>query len=191
MKIIPFGKCVAKYELSSDIINQLKSKVGENAYDVSSKLIGRISKQTNYHLGDLGDYFKSFFKIYVDTMYKNKGPMSKLPNFEIELIGSWLNYQIEGDYNPFHAHNNCTMSSVLYLEVPETINKDKFPDGWLHFSDGEFATDRLKLEVGDYFVLPKTGDFYIFPSTLRHFVYPFKGEDTRKSIAMNAKHRII
>ena len=101
--------------------------------------------------------------------------------------------QYENEYNPAHFHTKCTLSSVLYLKIPnnerrEIPNKPDL-DGaieWIHHS-----TVPGTLETGTFGCKPEVGVLYIWPSQLLHTVYPFQGPGERRSVSFNATHTIV
>ena len=188
MELVSLGPLIGKFKLSNDIIKHMISVSNRNNYDVSHKLVGRIEEQLNYPIDDLDDDIYEKFSTYISKVFKDKLPNNIKLNIEIE--GAWINYQKENEYNPLHSHCpqlNCSLSSVLYLEIPNIINDKSFPDGYLHFS----THSNSQMENHEYFVLPEGGDFYIFPYSLNHIAYPFKGDGIRKSISINAVHKGI
>jgi hypothetical protein len=43
----------------------------------------------------------------------------------VETTAAWVNFMKEGESNPPHIHHNCHLSSVLVLDVPDKIKKNK------------------------------------------------------------------
>ena len=84
-----------------------------------------------------------------------------------------------GDFNPAHFHTDCHLSGLLYLKIPDGMERDS--GGNLHFLHGSptiFYTNQ-------YQVAPKVGDTYLWPSWLQHFVYPYKCEGERWVMPFN------
>lgn len=116
---------------------------------------------------------------------------------EITIDSAWVNYMKAGDYNPPHIHTSCTLSSVLFLQIPKGLAKERatyvgkdIGPGKLEFLYGE---DRPLHNI-NMNVIPERGDICIFPANVRHVVAPFKSKGTRISVAANftiAGHEIF
>ena len=108
----------------------------------------------------------------------------------IRVVKAWVNFMVEGEYNPPHIHINCDFSSVLFVKIPENLKKEnkKFlgtggGPGSISFTYGEVQP--YSLSARDIF--PEEGDLFIFPSTLTHFVAPFMSKEERISVSANFK----
>jgi len=181
MEQIKLGSIIEKYKLSDDIITDMLHISDNCNKSVTHMLAGRIEKEVEFPIDSLHSEVLDNFKNYFDEVFK-----SRLQNGTLTVNAAWVNFQIENEYNPLHRHDNpyhqsFQLTSVIFLEVPNIINNNKFPDGYLQFSNGNSNT----MEKNDHYVLPEVGDFYIFPSTLNHIVYPFNGKGIRKSISIN------
>ena len=106
-----------------------------------------------------------------------------IPPPEISRINCWGMVMRKGDHSVFHNHPSCLFSGVLYLEVPEALEKE----GQLVFVD-----PRTQTRVGKYYdhtvyhkITPKIGHAYVFPNWLDHYVEPYFCEGNRISISFN------
>ena len=107
---------------------------------------------------------------------------------KITANSAWVNYMKKGECNPPHVHDNCHLSSVLLLQVPETLKKEQrdwtgsgMGPGVLSFSTGNphaFHTNSFEFK-------PEAGDFFMFPWNLTHTVSSYKSNSTRISVAAN------
>lgn len=123
-------------------------------------------------------------KLYVD-MHFNMGVASWVKNREFELTNIWMVKYKEGDYQAWHTHPNSALSAVLFLEVPDGINANTFPDGLLHLlSNGTYDEHTLAVNHS-YYVKPEPGLVVLFPSSIGHIAYPFKGPGQRTVISFN------
>ena len=113
---------------------------------------------------------------------------------DLKITQAWVNFMKKGEFNPIHIHENCNLSSVVYLEVPNKI-KEEFENfkgnslggpGSIEFFYGEQNEDVLSYRA--YF--PKKGDLFIFPKMLRHCVSPFKSNVIRISVAANLIYKV-
>ena len=121
-----------------------------------------------------------------------KEHFSKEPNAQI--VSEWIVRMNPGDFNPAHFHTDCHLSGLLYLKIPEGMERDS--GGNLHFLHGSPTT----FYTNQYQVAPKVGDTYLWPSWLQHFVYPYKLSCffsnfflyiLRNFIVMIKKHRVL
>ena len=123
--------------------------------------------------------FKKAFKIwYGSTINK------------IIISSSWVNYMKKGECNPPHVHDNCHLSSVLLLQVPETLKKEQ--KDWIGTGRGPgaliFSTGNPQsLHTSTFNFKPEVGDLFMFPWNLTHSVSSYKSNSRRISIAANFK----
>ena len=106
-----------------------------------------------------------------------------------QMKSCWTISQWEGEYNPIHVHTECSMSTVMYLKVPEFLpstKPERDDDGCICFIGAGHVNSRLTRNLVK--VKPKVGEFFIFPAHLQHCVYPFKteGDQERRSVSFNA-----
>ena len=108
-----------------------------------------------------------------------------------QIVSMWIVSQQPGEYNPLHTHNQCQISTVMYLKVPKMLPSRKehtqSVDGSILFTSN--STDITA--VRELVIPPQVGDFYIFGAHQQHAVYPFRcaegQEDVeRRSISFNA-----
>ena len=106
-----------------------------------------------------------------------------------QMKSAWVVSQWEGEYNPIHIHTECSLSTVMYLKVPEFLpstKPERDDDGCIMFIGAGHQGSRLTRNIVKH--KPKVGDFFIFPAHLQHCVYPFKtdGDFERRSVSFNA-----
>jgi len=190
------------------IVNDTADKVlgSESAsieWDWSHKLVGKVSKEVQIPVknkehrqflfstmkGACVDYLKESIKKGNANGWKKLASNAVPTINNIHLVHSWIVSQYAGEYNPWHHHSG-DFSSVIYLKLPEDMNKeweedfeDHYPaNGLIEFAYGEssdFRNDNIKFK-------PEVGKLLMFPSYLKHFVYPFKSEGERRSMSFNA-----
>ena len=123
-----------------------------------------------------------------------------------DAFEAWTVHSYAGDYNPLHDHGCRTeagLSMILYLKVPECIQKQPDPselgggvninhasgvvDGYTYFNWGQnVMRDVVALRpVTEEYVKPEKGTLIIFPNWLRHSVNPFFGEGERRTFSAN------
>ena len=123
-----------------------------------------------------------------------------------DVFEAWTVHSYAGDYNPLHDHGCRTeagLSMILYLKVPECIQKQPDPselgggvdinhasgvvDGYTYFNWGQnVMRDVVALRpVTEEYVKPEKGTLIIFPNWLRHSVNPFFGEGERRTFSAN------
>ena len=106
-----------------------------------------------------------------------------------QMLSMWVISQKDNEYNPCHIHTECSLSTVMYLKIPEYLSSRKShrnDDGAINFTgpgtkDPHWGNPTMKLQ-------PKVGDFFIFPASQQHFVYPFRtpdGKGERRSVSFN------
>lgn len=152
--------------------------------DNRANLAGLIEQEYKITgLKEMSEILKPYLDMHKEAYshwYAKKG--------ELELQSCWVNYMKAGESNPMHTHMNCDFSSVLYLQIPngikkereQTVNKgSKAGDIWFHFNAGP------KGYIENYYATPERGDFFIFPAGLYHTVNPFNSKGERISVACN------
>lgn len=105
-------------------------------------------------------------------------------DFDVRPASMWFVKQLHGDFNPVHTHST-TLSGIIYLRVPDQINEENYPAGYLGLIHGR-SWDPLRFDFGGCrTVRPVAGDCYVFPSWLSHVVYPFEGSGERVCLPFN------
>ena len=146
----------------------------KNAYEDEEWIC--VRKEVKNFLDNLG-------KLYLEMHYNMT--TSWVHSRKFDVINLWIVRYMEGDYQAWHNHPQSALSAVLFLEVPDGINKKTFPDGMLHLlSNGIYDQQTLELNHS-YFVNPEPGLVVIFPSSIGHLAYPFKGPGRRTTISFN------
>jgi len=141
-------------------------------------------KKLEYILDPYFDEFKgcffNFYGHYID-FYLNK---------------AWVNYMKAAEFNPIHIHENCSLSAVLFLSVPNEIKEENinFKGNTSDDSGGPgelrfFISPRIAGFNTEKGFFPKRGDLFIFPANLPHYVAPFKSNVERVSISFNMKEK--
>ena len=168
-----------------------------------SQLAGNISG--SYAIEDKDNYFfKEVLLPHVSAYYQmnaNSHPISNylMGEFEFWLQSFWVNYQNQGEFNPFHNHGGV-YSFAIWMTIPTTWEdqcKLPFLDGISEkekkVSNFEFEYTNLLGEIKPYgyHLSPKLeGTMLFFPAALKHAVYPFyECKKSRISIAGNLWYR--
>jgi hypothetical protein len=137
------------------------------------------------------DKFKNLISIYFEEYSSvfNKWYNKKIKS--IEIVSTWVNFMKQGEFNPPHTHNNCDLSCVLYLKIPDILKKENEEyigtcvggPGSITFGSGIFGNYKYHITQKTHF--PEENDFFIFPGSLEHFVFPFKSDCERISVSAN------
>ena len=182
----PFGPCLVEMFVEEDQIVRIKEFCQKNKdLNVAEKLAGHLNHEYLIDKTKLQKIIISQVKLYQQVLNTYYG-FDKNKNLIVK--DAWVNYMQKGDFNPLHQHNECDFSGVLYLDVPEEIEKEASDSVASGVKPGqiEFMTGpRVPNQITSYFVTPKNGLLYIFPSNLLHMVCPFKSNVERVSVAFN------
>ena len=200
---------------------QLPPWVLEKMIRITDEIVeNREGKADNVGAGQMKNQFNIDFKIleqeelmgflleicrnYVELAFYQSEPKERetvlKEKWLTKLDGIWINSQKDNEYFPIHSHTFCSISSVMYLKIPEylpprkPIGNYKSANPGLRCDDGSivFPNNVAKNEIwgrSDITISPKVGDFYIFPATQHHQVYPFRtpdGKGERRSVSFNA-----
>jgi len=113
---------------------------------------------------------------------------------KINCNSAWVNYMKSGETNPIHVHDNCDFSSVIFLNIPESLKEENRKFVGTSMGPGSL-TFHISAVSNHYIdtvcVMPEVGDFFIFPSNLKHSVSPFKSKGERISVACNFKFQKV
>lgn len=210
----PYGPTLLEAQLPDDIFSRMleltdsvladKQRVSYGKY-----LVGQIKEEPEIPEASLKehgvyDYIRGMFAEYViGTMYGNadrqyQQDLKKLQDsgqfrnpVKVNLEAAWIVSQMQGEYNPIHNHSLSTLSSVMYLKVPETLQKEVLPDK-IPVDGNIELVDRSadQMQNSSVRIAPQPGRFYIFPATLLHLVYPFHSNEERRSVSINASYQL-
>ena len=199
----PFGPRILSVMLPENIIQRIND-LGDNqqnSTNMDGRLAGIIKDEpelTDEEMDSIGikQIFMDIGHQYVHTILSDKHHIDyNADDYKIDMkfVGGWIVNQKENEYNPVHAHSNCSISAVLYLKVPEFKPRGytgkKNIDGYIEFINS--TVDNSRLSAGNFLVKPKVGQLLMFPSTLLHTVYPFQGPEERRSLAFNLYDELV
>ena len=191
-------------KLDQKHIDYLWKRIEERRTDTfKHSLAGNISG--SYEIEDKDDYFfKEVLSPHI-TSYYNMNNFSHpvrdyiMGEFEFWLQSFWVNYQNQGEFNPFHNHGGV-YSFAIWLKIPtrwEDQCKLPFLDG---ITEPEKKASNFEFEYTDILGHIKTYGYHLspewegvmlfFPAGLKHAVYPFYNcNESRISIAGNLWYR--
>ena len=210
----PFGPSVLETRLPDDVLQKMLTLTDQLLADqqrvsYGPNLVGQILEEPEIPLQTLREhgvfeYIHSIFAEYVlgcsycdaDAQYKQSveefqaSPQYNNPVF-VNVEAAWLVSQQQGEFNPIHNHSLSTLSSVMYLKVPEEMTDTSIPGKapvhgnieWVDGSTGAMQNATLRVK-------PQVGMFYVFPAYLLHLVYPFAAASERRSVSINASHKL-
>ncbi|APE28515.1 tetratricopeptide repeat protein [Aurantiacibacter gangjinensis] len=106
--------------------------------------------------------------------YDAAHPLLRHRNAPWTISGSWsVRLAGGGDHHAAHVHPAGILSSALYCELPDEVEKSHEHAGWLEL--GRPSID-LPLDLPPLETLqPRVGALALFPSTLYHGTRPFEG----------------
>lgn len=179
-----FGPLVLHTRIDESLCKKI-FKLCNKKNPANHKLVGHIKDQHDIDKIQYINLIKEPLNLYVQTAKKWYDKDFKN---EVTINSAWVNYMKAGEYNPPHVHSNCSLSSVLFLEVPKNLAKERAAyagngagPGKLEFLYGEMRY----LNNINMTVIPQRGDLCIFPANVTHVVAPFKSKGTRISVAAN------
>ena len=209
-----FGPNILETQMPGSVLQRMLALTDDLLADDSrtsygSNLVGQIREEPEISLEklceyDVYDFIHGLFAEYVlgcsfsDANAEYKASVADFQNsstytnpVHVDIEAAWLVSQYAGEYNPIHNHSGSTLSSVMYLKVPEHMVKEKIPgkasvDGHIEWVDRSADV----MQNSTVRVKPVAGMFYIFPATLLHLVYPFKSSEERRSVSINATHKL-
>jgi uncharacterized protein (TIGR02466 family) len=190
IEVFNWGPCLAKMNLEDDQINKIENLCSKNKdYDFRKSLAGHLNHEYQIDNLKLEEIIESNLNAYKFALEQHVGLEDKR---KLHVKSAWVNYMQHGDFNPLHTHDECDFSGVLYLSVPNEIEKEYKNS----ISNGS-APGEIKFILGtpmkNYITsqnfFPNKGMIFIFPDNLLHMVSPFKSHVERISVAFNLKWR--
>jgi len=180
-----------------DLVGQIDSEYYIVSPDGNNKLI-------NHDATNQTELMRYFMTAVYEFLYVCKSqcfPMAdpdelKKEEWLTQMNTMWVVSQQPGEYNPIHAHNNCQISGVVHLKVPEMLTPKKqhraVDDGSIVFTSN--WSGNQELSVPSITFPPRVGDFYIFGAQQQHLVYPYRcaegQEDVeRRSVSFNSIYK--
>ena len=180
-----FGPFIFQVKLDKLICKEIL-KLCKKEINFNTELAGHLKDQYKINKDKYFEYIKEQLLAYLTEAEKWYG--KKIAENSIEISSAWVNFMKAGDFNPPHVHINCNLSSVLFLEIPKGLEKERKEYVGRHFGPGtlEFLYgDYRELSNMNMNVAPEVGDLIIFPANVTHVVSPFKCKGTRTSLAAN------
>jgi uncharacterized protein (TIGR02466 family) len=179
-----FGPLVLHTRIDENLCKKI-FKLCNKKNPANHKLVGHIKDQHDIDKIKYVNLIKKPLDLYMKAA---KEWYDKDLGSKILIQSAWVNYMKAGEFNPPHTHSNCYLSSVLFLETPKGLAKERATfcgngagPGILEFIYGE---DRFLNNI-NMNIIPQRGDICIFPANVRHQVAPFKCKGTRVSVAAN------
>mgnify|MGYP005691183535 CR=1 FL=1 len=172
--------------LRFDIINHILNEESSAEPHKSYSMRGKTGYHSHDDLCNREESWSKDLKLLLHRMIQDHAVHSNrpVPPPNIARINCWAMIMRKGDFSSFHNHPSALFSGVLYLDVPEQLDKK---EGQLVFVD-----PRSQTRVGRYYdhdvfkrITPKIGHGYVFPNWLDHFVDPHYCEGNRISLSFN------
>jgi len=132
---------------------------------------------------------KSFIKIHKSIskiIYKELNDHSLLDiDIFLKPTNSWKVTGTKGGFHVIHEHQNeYTICTVIYTQVPETINDENI-EGYVYFvMSADMKSEFYPAVPKTLHIKPELGKMIIFPSHMLHGVYPYP-EGNRQSFNMD------
>ena len=215
----PFGPPIGYAELPKELVNDLnkgcddiiKDEELTKSYDHSHALVGQVEQELlipediiNKWGKWLGTQVRIYLAEYFHQLYipeqniisaEKSAALQKINGVQTNVLSAWYIRSFAGDFNPVHTHNDCELTCVGFLKVPDLskerkkggsnrVQKKYSPSGNLEVlssigvTNSFFENDRIGFT-------PKVGNWYLFPANIRHGVYPFSCDGERRSFSIN------
>ena len=119
-----WGPFILETIIDKEFVDLLLEKGKKNKIDARQQLAGVLDKE--YFYENFEEWFVPEFNTYVNayieglSTYKNDSFSRGLPK-SWSLNNLWINYQQAGDYNPPHIHDDCDISFIIYLQIPQKL----------------------------------------------------------------------
>ena len=167
---------IVSNKLPEDLVAKLKEHALANRdSDFRHRLAGQIAEEYETPFDKAPELKKELDDFLRQQVINFLG---QSPSDEFEWF-AWTNIAKPGEFNPVHAHQNCLMSWVLYLDIPEAIRQEFYEPVTTSPSKGlikfysNYSPDELTFN-------PRTGDFFLFSANHRHAVGAFYTEGVKR-----------
>ena len=221
----PFGPPIGHAKLPKELVNDfnkgcddiVKDKELTKSSDHSHALVGQVEQELlipvdiinkwGKWLGTqvrayMAGYFKQLYIPEQNIIAEDKSTaLQAISRMQTNVLSAWYIRSFVGDYNPVHTHNDCELTCVGFLKVPNLskerkkggsnrVQKKYSPSGNLELlssvgvTNSVFENDRIAFT-------PKVGNWYLFPANIRHGVYPFSCDGERRSFSINMNTSIF
>lgn len=185
-----FGPLLIKTKINPNDLKVIKKLINKKSNKVNNILAGVIENEHQVNLKNYSEIIGKYLNLYLHAHEQRTGEKKKA---RFEITNAWVNYMKAGEYNPPHTHDSCNISTVLFLEIPDSLKKEN--DKWKKLNIKSGGPGSLEFMymlqedfcIGNINVFPEEGDFFMFPNYLFHFVAPFKSKVERISLASNIK----
>ena len=211
----PFGPPIGHAKLPKELVNDfnkscddiVKDKELLKSSDYSHELVGQVEQELlipddivkkwrkwvgTQVLAYVTGYFAQFDIPKQNILTVPKEPaLQAINRMQISIKSAWYIRSFAGDYNPIHTHDNCELSCVGFLKVPDLSGERKkgsntpTPNGVLEILNNTGSSNKSFYENDSIGFSTKVGNWYLFPANLRHGVYPFKSDGERRSFSIN------
>ena len=129
--------------------------------------------------------------LITDSLYKifNK-TIRNLFNSDLKIVNHWININGPNSSNAIHAHPECDLAGVYYIDVPENSGHIMFenPQNFVITNQLETFTNESREQHNQHlvkYIKPVKGLLLIFPAHLRHGVLPNDSNEDRISVSFN------
>ena len=182
--IYHWGPLLFKIKLRPIDVEALRKISLKATEDWSDNLAGIIKEEKSLDQVEYTKIIKPYLKAYKQAYKTWYG----LDVTDIETTAAWVNFMKKGESNPPHIHHNCHLSSVIFLDIPESIQKEQ--KDWKGTGEGPagltfFVGNPQNFHTNSFAFRPKVGEFFIFPWNVTHSVSSFNSDATRVSVAAN------
>ena len=188
---ITFGPYVAQMKADQNFCQRLLETGKTLTRPYNDYLIGQIEKELQFDLKKdlwIERELETYTNTWIDGYKRFSGDNSLNPFYKLDSL--WINFQKAGEYNPTHIHTGCTLSFIIYLEVPqEMLDEWKVPLKTLGTSPGctilTYGEDQNGV-VTQRLIKPSKDILLMFPASLRHAVPHFNSKNvTRTTVSGN------
>jgi len=187
-----WGPLLFKTKLSSSDLKACAKLCSKKEKGYGQFLVGMIKHEHYVSHQAYHKILKPYFNIFSRAFqHWYKEPLEQ----QIRMSTAWVNFMSAGEFNPPHTHVECDFSSVLFIQVPESLREESKNfkkkeiakvekgggPGIIQFLYGE----KQPYSITQFSAFPVEGELYIFPATVTHMVFPFKSKGERISIGAN------
>lgn len=182
--------------INENLTNLTKDKSGYSTSGDKSEQYWLINMKDGFYIDDSRFYeFEKKYREQILNRVKAADLLRERDGVEIFLKRSnaWTVIGDEGSYHTIHNHaenDTDTLTTVLYLEVPDTNSKDNPENNLYLVSDVGVESKLIYEHPGVIHINPEVGKLIIFPSWILHGTYPqTKGirQSFNKDYAINYK----
>ena len=128
----PFGPIIGYKKISDKLVRACNKECDTNiGNDHSDNLVGKVTQETTMSKSLMTEVFKEAYDTLseysvgaAERAHLQKANLPEGVVLDICARSGWFVRSFAGDYNPAHVHTDCSMTSIGFLKVSKSLEKE-------------------------------------------------------------------